>query len=302
MLCLSLLRPGYYLSRGDGRLTAGRPFAGGRSFAVHRHLFQRTPIRMSFSSTLRILTILLFGGVLVMSADAQPRNPVYWEVHDTTRARPPVVEPGPAPVDPPSAPSDAVVLFDGDDLEAWEHPDGEPASWTVEDGYFEVDPGSGSIQTKEGFGDVQLHLEWRAPATPEGEGQGRGNSGVFLMGQYEVQVLDSYENPTYADGQAASLYGQYPPLVNAMRPSGEWQTYDIVFHRPHFDEDGSVVSPARVTVFHNGILVQDGVELTGPSGHYERPPYEQHESRLPLQLQDHSDEVRFRNIWLRELE
>lgn len=257
---------------------------------------------MSLSSAVHLFTGILLGGVLVASADAQPRNPVYWEIHDTTRTRPPVVEPGPAPSKPQPPPSDATVLFDGSDLEAWEHPDGEPASWTVENGYVEVDPGSGAIQTKDGFGNVQLHVEWRAPTEIDGDGQGRGNSGVFLMGQYEVQVLDSHENPTYADGQAAALYGQYPPLVNATRPPGEWQTYDIVFHRPRFDENGSVVTPARVTVFHNGILVQDEVELTGPTAHYERPPYEQHESQLPLQLQDHSDAVRYRNIWLRELE
>lgn len=257
---------------------------------------------MSHSTVLRVFTLFVLGSILVLSADAQPRDPVYWDVHDTTRARPPVVDPGPAPSTPQSAPSDAVVLFDGSDLEAWEHPEGAPASWIVENGYVEVDPGSGPIQTKDGFGDVQLHLEWRAPATKEGDGQGRGNSGVFLMGRYEVQVLDSYQNPTYADGQAAALYGQYPPLVNATRPSGEWQTYDIVFRRPRFDEDGSLAAPARMTVFHNGMLVQEDVELTGPTGHYERPPYEQHASRLPIQLQDHGDPVRFRNIWLRELE
>lgn len=257
---------------------------------------------MSSSFVLRsiLLGVLVLG--LAMPAEAQPRDPVYWEIHDTTRAHPPVVEPGPAPAEPQPPPSDATVLFDGDDLEAWEHPDGDAASWTVRDGYMEVDPGTGGIQTREGFGDVQLHLEWMVPSFIEGEGQDRGNSGVFLMGTYEVQVLDSYENPTYADGQAAAVYGQYPPLANAMRPQGEWQTYDIVFHRPRFDENGAVAAPARMTVYHNGVLVQDNVELTGPTGHYERPPYEEHDARLPLHLQDHDHEVRFRNVWVRDLE
>lgn len=249
------------------------------------------------------LSLLVFGLLLPSLARAQSRNPVHWPIHDSSRARPSVVEPAPEPDEPPSAPSDAVVLFDGSNLDAWEHPDGSAPSWTVrKDAYFEVQPGSGPIRTKEGFGDVQLHIEWMVPQSVEGEGQDRGNSGVYLMGTYEVQVLDSHENTTYADGQAAAVYGQYPPLVNAMRPQGEWQTYDIVFRRPHFDEDGDVVTPASVTVYHNGVLVQDHVELTGPTSWKERPPYEAHDSRLPLRLQDHGNPVRFRNVWLRELE
>ena len=257
---------------------------------------------MSVSRPLRLFLLLAFGLALSMTTHAQPRNPVYWDVHDTTRTRPPVVDPGPAPAEPRPAPDDATVLFGGDDLDAWEHPDGSSPEWVVRDGYFQVEPGAGAIQTTEGFGDVQLHIEWMSPPSIEGDGQGRGNSGVFLMGTYEVQVLDSYENPTYADGQAAAIYGQYPPLVNAMRPPGEWQVYDITFRRPHFDEDGNVVKPAVLTVYHNGVLVQDHVELTGPTGHYERPPYEAHAARLPLRLQDHSNPVRFRNVWVRELE
>lgn len=263
-------------------------------------LFKRMSDVFRPSSFFVVLFIL--GGILRLPADAQPRNPVYWEIHDTTRTQPPVVDPGPPGEMSSSAPADATVLFGGETLEAWEHPDGDAPGWTVQNGAMEVEPGSGSLQTKEGFGDMQLHLEWRAPTPPTGDGQNRGNSGVFLMGRYEVQVLDSYENTTYPDGQAAALYGQYPPLVNAMRPPGEWQTYDIIFRRPRFDEDGSVVTPARATVFHNGILVQDHVELTGPTGHYDRPPYESHAPRAPLQLQDHGDRVRFRNIWLRELD
>ena len=257
---------------------------------------------MVASPSLRFLALFLLGFGLAMTTHAQSRNPVYWEVHDTTRARPPVVDPGPAPAEPRPAPDDATILFGGDDLDAWEHPDGSAPGWVVRDGYVQVEPGTGALQTTEGFGDVQLHIEWMSPPSIEGDGQSRGNSGVFLMGTYEVQVLDSYENPTYADGQAAAIYGQYPPLVNAMRPPGEWQVYDITFHRPHFDEDGNVVKPAVLTVYHNGVLVQDHVELTGPTGHYERPPYEAHAAQLPLRLQDHSNPVRFRNIWVRELE
>lgn len=245
--------------------------------------------------------IALLVAFMAPDLAAQHRAPVYWEVHDTDRPTPPVVDPGSAPADPVPPPSDAVVLL-GDDLSAWTHDDGSAAQWSMQDGVAQVVPGTGGIQTEQSFGDVQLHVEWASPAEIEGEGQGRGNSGVFLMGRYEVQVLDSYENTTYADGQAAALYGQYPPLVNASRPPGEWQTYDIIFRRPHFDAHGEVVRPARLTVFHNGVLVQDNVTLTGPTGHYERPPYEAHPDRLPIHLQDHSNPVRFRNIWLRELE
>ena len=203
---------------------------------------------------------------------------------------------------PAAPPSDAIVLFDGTNLSSWESQSGsEPADWFVEDGYFEVAPGTGGIRTKQGFGDVQLHVEWASPNPPRGEGQDNGNSGVFLMGMYEIQVLNSYENKTYPDGQASAVYGQYPPLVNATRPPGEWQVYDIIFRAPRFEDDGSLAAPATVTVLHNGVLVQNHVPLTGPTGHHQRPPYKKHESRLPIALQDHSHPVRFRNIWLREL-
>jgi hypothetical protein len=232
----------------------------------------------------------------------QPRDLVYWPVHDSTRARPPVVEAGAAPAEPQPPPSDATVLFDGGTLDAWEHPDGAAPSWPVENGAFRVEPGSGALRTTAAFGDVQLHIEWMVPRSVTGRGQDRGNSGVFLMGTYEVQVLDSHDNPTYADGQAAAVYGQYPPLANATRPQGEWQTYDIVFRRPHFDANGTVVRPAYMTVFHNGVLVQDRVALTGPTAWKDRPPYDPHAARLPLRLQDHGNPVHFRNVWLRELE
>jgi hypothetical protein len=200
-------------------------------------------------------------------------------------------------------PSDAVVLFDGRSLDDWQSADsgGKPARWTVADGYMEVVAGTRNIATKRGFGDVQLHVEFMEPAPAKGEGQDRGNSGVFLMGIYEVQVLDSYQNPTYADGAVGAIYGQYPPIVNASRPPGEWQTYDIMFHRPRFDANGGLTSPARMTILFNGVLIQDDAVLTGPTAHKQRPPYARHADRLPLILQDHGDLVRFRNIWVREL-
>lgn len=226
-----------------------------------------------------------------------------WKIHDPDRPLPPVIDPGtPSTQDSPGrAPSDAVVLFDGRDLSHWVHKDGSAAKWKVENGYTEVVPKTGYIYTREAFGDCQLHVEFAEPTPPKGESQERGNSGVFLMGLYEIQVLDSYENKTYADGQAAAMYGQYPPLVNASRPPGRWQSYDVVFHGPRFDAYGKLLRPARVTLLHNGVLVQDNVEPTGPTAHGQRPPYEKQAEKLPLALQDHHDAVRFRNIWIREL-
>jgi len=230
-------------------------------------------------------------------ARAQVRS---WPQHSLERPRPPVVATGPA-APPAQAPGDAVVLFDGGSLAEWQSADSGPARWVVREGYFEVAPGTGPIMSRRAFGDVQLHLEWAAPSPPHGEGQDRGNSGVFLMGRYEIQVLDSYRNETYADGQAAAIYGQTPPLVNASRPPGEWQAYDIVFRRPRWGANGVVADSARVTVFHNGVMVHDAVALTGPTAHQRRPPYQPHADRLPLLLQDHDHPVRFRNIWIREL-
>lgn len=226
-----------------------------------------------------------------------------WKIHDPARPLPPVIDPGtPSTQDSPGrAPSDAVVLFDGKDLSKWAHKDGSAAKWKVENGYAEVVAKTGYIYTREAFGDCQLHVEFAEPVPPKGESQERGNSGVFLMGLYEIQVLDSYENKTYADGQAAAVYGQYPPLVNASRQPGQWQSYDIVFHGPRFAKDGKLLRPARVTVFHDGVLVQDNVGLTGPTAHGERPPYKAHPEKLPLGLQDHDNPVRYRNIWIREL-
>lgn len=226
---------------------------------------------------------------------------IQWKVHDPDRPQPPVVNPGPGG-DPVSAPSDAVILFDGTNLSQWEDSKEQEARWKVENGYMEVVKKTGSIRTKQKFGDCQLHIEWAAPVPATGEGQDRGNSGVFLMDKYEVQVLDCYNNATYADGMTAAIYGQYPPLVNACRPPGEWQTYDILFSRPRFDQEGILVQPARMTVFHNRILVHDNRILTGPAAHKKRPPYAFHPEKLPLSLQDHGNPVRYRNIWIRELE
>ncbi|HYC28678.1 MAG TPA: DUF1080 domain-containing protein [Chitinophagaceae bacterium] len=198
-------------------------------------------------------------------------------------------------------PSDAIVLFNGKDLSAWSAADGAPAKWKVEDNSMVVTKGTDNIQTKQGFGDCQLHVEWQAPAVVEGEGQGRGNSGIFLMGNYEVQVLDSYNNRTYSNGQAASIYKQYIPLVNASKKPGEWQTYDIIFTAPRFNDDGSVKSPAFVTVLHNGVLVQNHVELKGGTVYIGQPAYKKHGDKEPIVLQDHGNPVKYRNIWIREL-
>lgn len=216
------------------------------------------------------------------------------------RPRPPVVDPGPErPHAPP--PSDAIVLFDGRDLSEWRSQEGGPAGWKVADGYMEVVAGSGAIETRRSFGDMQLHLEWATPARASGDGQERGNSGVFLMGLYEVQILDSYDNDTYPDGQAAALYGQVPPLANACRPPDAWQSYDIIFRRPRFADDGTLLRPARVTVLHNGVLVHDNAEFQGRTVHGRDAQYEAHADQLPFALQDHGNPVRFRNIWVREL-
>ena len=223
-----------------------------------------------------------------------------WPVHSMDRPRPPVVDPGPERP-PPPPPSDAIVLFDGKDLSQWRSQDDSPAKWVVRDGYVEVAAGTGPMITRRVFGDVQLHIEWATPSPPKGEGQERGNSGVFLMSHYEIQVLDSYHNETYADGQAGAVYGQTPPLVNASRPPGQWQTYDIIFHRPRFAADGTVRDSARVTLLHNGVLVQDNTIITGWTVHAARAHYEPHPDRLPLFLQDHGNPTRYRDIWVREL-
>jgi hypothetical protein len=243
-----------------------------------------------------------------LSAQEPGKNPGYtdtpvlpgsdFHVHDPARPHPKVIAP-PPPGPLAAPPKDAIVLFDGRDLAAFTGKGGK-AQWKVADGCMEVN-GTGDISTARAFGDCQLHLEWMAPAEVKGSSQARGNSGVFLMGRYEVQILDSYDNVTYADGQAAALYGQFPPLVNACRKPGEWQTYDIVFRAPAF-ADGGLVAPASVTVFHNGVLVHLDQQLLGPTAHRSLPRWEPHDPKAPIRLQDHGDPVRFRNVWVRELE
>lgn len=245
-----------------------------------------------------IASAIVAGWVTPTRLSAQ--DPARWLAHDLARQRPPIVTPRESPASVP-APPDAVQLFDGSDLSKWRDAEGGPARWKIEKGELISVANSGYLYTADTFGDCQLHVEWSAPLPAMGRSQARGNSGVFLMGLYEVQVLDSYENETYADGQAAAIYGQYPPLVNACLPPGQWQNYEIVFHRPRFREDGTLLQAARMTVLHNGILVQDNVELWGPTTWLQNRPYEKHPDRLPISLQDHGNPVRFRNIWLRQL-
>ncbi|MFH0945396.1 MAG: DUF1080 domain-containing protein [Planctomycetota bacterium] len=218
-----------------------------------------------------------------------------WRVHDSKRPNPPVVTPGKSG----APPSDAIVLFDGTGLSAWVHEDGNDPQWRLVDGAMEV-KGGGPLCSREHFGDCQLHVEWATPAEVKEKGQFRGNSGVLLMGFYEVQILDSYDNRTYADGQAGAIYGQTPPLVNASRGPGAWQSYDIVFRAPVFDGE-EVVKKALLTVFHNGVLVQDDVEVLGAVAYRALPEYRPHPAEGPLVLQDHWYPVRFRNVWIRRL-
>lgn len=213
---------------------------------------------------------------------------------------PPKIEAGESTATPPS---DAKILFDGSDLSAFvNEKDGSEPTWNIDEDVLTVNPGTGGIKTKENFGDIQLHLEWRSPSEIQGDGQGRGNSGVIIMEKYEVQILDSYENETYTNGQAASLYKQSPPLVNATKAPGEWNTYDIIFTAPRFNEHGMLLSPAKITVLHNGVLVQNNYTLRGPTEYIGIPNYTKHEEKLPIHLQDHGNPVSFRNIWVRELE
>lgn len=248
------------------------------------------------------VTTAVFAGLYGDTPDAKHA----WAVHDLNRPVPVKIT-----ADPGKVPSDAVVLFDGTSLDNWTStkPD-EPTKWKLVDGALESVKGAGYIRTKQAFGDCQLHLEWASPIHVEGMGQGRGNSGVFLMGNYEIQVLDSWEtavlpdgknlNPNYADGQASAVYAENPPLVNACRKPGEWQTYDIIFHQPIW-ADGKLKYPGSVTVLQNGVLTQDHWEMEGMTTHCHRRPLAPHEVKLPLQLQDHGNPVRYRNIWIREI-
>jgi len=242
-----------------------------------------------------VLLFLLTGATgLVFGQEQQQWPPELTEVWEP---EPPKVTPGEAA----TPPSDAIVLFDGSDLDEWVAArDGGKAGWTVSDGHMTVQPRAGDIMTKREFEDFQLHIEWRAPAEVSGEGQGRGNSGIFLQGRYEVQVLDNYNNRTYSNGQAASIYKQSIPLANACRPPGEWQVYDIIYTAPRFNADGIRVSPGHVTVLHNGIVVQNHTEIEGTTEYIGRPKNIAH-GKGPLRLQDHSNPVSYRNIWIRAL-
>lgn len=240
---------------------------------------------------------LLLGSVYSFAQKApregDPKLTEYWD----PQVR--IVTPGKTNAEPPS---DAIVLFDGKDASKWKsQKDGGAVKWKLEDGALVVVGGTGGIETKDAFGDCQLHIEWRTPAKVVGESQGRGNSGLFLMGKYELQILDSYNNRTYSNGQAGSIYKQTPPLVNASRGPGEWQAYDIIFTAPQFSEDGTVKTPARITVFHNGVLVQNNTTIWGATQYIGTPNYEKHNAKEPLALQDHGNPMAFRNIWIRPL-
>jgi len=215
-----------------------------------------------------------------------------------------VWEPVPRVVDSPSdkfVPSDAVILFDGKDLNAWKSARKDTlALWTTDGDAMTVKPGTGDIETKQSFGSIQLHIEWRSPVKVESEGQGRGNSGVFFQKRYEVQILDNYNNKTYPNGQAGSVYKQYIPLVNACRAPGEWQSYDIIFMEPEFNADGILVRPGYLTVFHNGVLIQNHIEMRGTTEYIGLPKNIAH-GDAPIMLQDHGNLVSYRNIWVREL-
>lgn len=240
--------------------------------------------------------------IVAMSSVAFAEDKQEWEVHDMKRPQPAAVTPGEPSTDEKAgtAPSDAVVLFDGKDLSQWTNGGGE-AKWTVADGYFEVKPGAGNMETKKQFGDIQLHIEWYEQPDIDGKSQHRGNSGVFLQGMYEIQVLDNYKSETYPDGTAGGLYGQYPPQVNACRPPGKWNIYDIIYH-PAKIENGKVTKPATATAFFNGVLVQDNMDILGPTHHGALTNYDGVTTdKGPIQLQDHGSKVRFRNVWVREL-
>ncbi len=255
--------------------------------------------------TSTLFNVIVFCTLAVAAASTVLAQPdPNWLDHDRDRPAPPVVEAGTSSTQEQAGkpPSDATVLFDGKDISQWVAMDGIPTKWIVKNGYMECVKGSGYVRTLQNFGDCQLHVEWTAPVPPHGEGQGRGNSGVFFgLERYEIQVLDSFESKTYSDGSAGAVYGQYPPLVNVTRPPGQWQTYDIVYTAPRFEAGGKLLSPARVTVLHNGVLIQNNVELTGPTSWLERAPYSPHPEKQPISLQDHGNPVRFRNVWVREL-
>lgn len=229
-----------------------------------------------------------------------------WHVHDSRRPQPRAVAPGTCSTQDSvgKPPSDAVILFDGTGTSMWQTEQGQPPAWIVADGILQVPPGGtpdgGDIYTRESFGDCQLHVEWVTPNPPEGDIMNRGNSGVFFFGRYELQVFDSYRGGIYADGQAAAIYGQYPPLVNASRKPGDWQAFDVLFTAPRFKDD-RLESPAHMTVLHNGVAVHNHIALLGATGHRILAKYSPHGPKGPLMLQAHGNPVRYRNIWIRPL-
>ncbi len=263
---------------------------------------------MKISSIVLVLSAATFVATVAQASTGQPfygdapdaHHP--WCVHDWNRPQPPVV--APQPLKDAKPPAGAVVLFDGTEASVnnWEadKQGHEATKWILKDGVFQCVPKSGYVRTKEQFGDCQLHVEWASPTPPEGESQGRGNSGIFLMGQVEIQVLNNYENPTYADGFACAMYAVSPPLANALRAPGDWQQIDITFRRPIY-KDGKCTDPGFITVYENGILVQDRVQLEGPTGHMKRPEPRDLGETAPLKLQDHGNPVKYRNIWIQPL-
>jgi hypothetical protein len=235
-------------------------------------------------STVSILVVAVAAIVLGAAAAQEYKSGIIWP-------EPPIVDPGAVS----GPPSDAIVLFDGTDLSQFEGGEG----WEIKDGIVEVG-GRGGVTSKQAFGDCQLHVEFATPAEVKGNGQGRGNSGIYLMGKYEVQVLDSYDNETYFDGQCGAIYKQQPPIVNACRKPGEWQTYDIIFTAPRFDDQGKLAKPAFVTVLQNGVLIHNHFELQGGTSYVAPPAYKNHAAKLPFNIQNHGNPTRFRNIWIRE--
>ncbi len=266
-----------------------------------------------------VASIILSAGLAlsVFAADAaKPKKEGYtdtpmepggkWHVHDPNRPNPRIITPGECSTEDRggTAPSDAIILFDGKDTSHWQSTEkGQTVApkWKVEAGYMVAEQKAGSIFTKESFGDIQLHIEWSAPTPAKGNGQGRGNSGVIIMRNYEIQVLDSYDNVTYADGQAGAIYGQYPPLVNACRKPGQWQSYDIIFEAPKFDADKRLVKPAYITVIHNGVLLHNHQEIMGAMAYRKLATYSYHEPEMPLEIQFHGNPVCYRNIWVRKI-
>jgi hypothetical protein len=256
---------------------------------------------------LALATLTVCGGEVTINGivgfkDTPMQPDGKWHTHDPERPQPPIVTPGTfsSQEQPGKAPSDAVVLFDGKDVSQWRDKSGKPAPWKLENGVM-VSAGGDIVSTQQ-FGDIQLHLEFCEPTPGSGSGQGRGNSGVFFMDKYEVQVLDCYENKTYADGSTGGLYGQHPPLANACLPPGKWQVYDIVFNAPVFGANGEVKSPAFATVFLNGVLVQNHQAFRGPTGWKNPGKYSPHGPTGPIGLQYHNNPVRFRNIWVRPIQ